>query len=320
MFDCHYDLLTYIYMRKNDVSEIKEYCKEVFTKDNISGGIFNLFYMSIKEMEEEINIPKEDINIVENLKVVNKLIKEEDILPKGIKSIIGIEGLDYLEKIEDIDTLYDLGLRSTNIVWSNDNKFGGGVRGDKRLGLTDLGEKLVRKLVQKGIAIDLSHANTRTFETIISLCKRLKDDGLDPIVFASHSNCMALCDVARNLTDEQILEIKELDGIIGLVAYKPFVSIGEPLENKEYYEEKYVEHITHLQKLTGSIDYIAASTDDMRNYNRKLKYYNSTSIYEHKEVGKRLKELLRVKGYSKGEIEKILHKNIEDKILRRIGK
>lgn len=35
----------------------------------------------------------------------------------------GIEGLDYLENIDDIDILYSLGVRSVNPVWNNDNKF-----------------------------------------------------------------------------------------------------------------------------------------------------------------------------------------------------
>ena len=45
MYDFHYDLLTYIYMNRDNLTEVKEHCKKIFS-DNISGGIFNLFYMS----------------------------------------------------------------------------------------------------------------------------------------------------------------------------------------------------------------------------------------------------------------------------------
>ena len=172
MFDCHYDLLTYIYMNKDNLREVKSHCKKTF-KDNITGGIFNLFYMSPKEMDEELGIKKEDINIIKNLKDVNKLIKENNIIPNNVKYIYGIEGLDYLEKLEDLDEIYNLGVKSTNIVWNNDNKFGGGAKGDKNRGLTDLGRKLVQKLVDKKIAIDLSHSSKKTFYDIIELCLSL---------------------------------------------------------------------------------------------------------------------------------------------------
>ena len=68
--------------------------------------------------------------------MVNTLIKENNLIPRHIKCIYGIEGLDYLEKIQDIDLIYDLGVRSANIVWNNDNKFGGGAKGNKERGLT----------------------------------------------------------------------------------------------------------------------------------------------------------------------------------------
>ena len=54
MFDLDYDLLTYIYMNKDDLRPVKRHLGKIF-KNNISGGIFNLFYMSEKEMKDEID-------------------------------------------------------------------------------------------------------------------------------------------------------------------------------------------------------------------------------------------------------------------------
>ena len=122
MFDLHYDLLTYIYMNKNNLEEVKRHIDKIF-RNNITGGIFNLFYMSEKEMYDELGIEKKDIDIIENLKVVKDIINKENLIPNNIKYTFGIEGLDYLSNISDIDKLYDLGVRSVNIVWNNDNKF-----------------------------------------------------------------------------------------------------------------------------------------------------------------------------------------------------
>ena len=127
MYDLHYDLLTYIYMNRNNINKVKRHCKRIF-KNNITGGIFNLFYMSKQEMKKELGVKSEKIEVIENLKIVKDIIDQNKLIPANIDYVFGIEGLDYLKSIDDIDTLYDLGLRSVNPVWSNENKFGGGIR------------------------------------------------------------------------------------------------------------------------------------------------------------------------------------------------
>ncbi len=316
MFDCHYDLLTYIYVNRNNLKEVKRYCKKIF-KDNITGGIFNLFYMSPQEMKEELNIKKEEIDIIENLKVVNQLIYKNNIIPKHIKYIFGIEGLDYLERIEDIDKIHNSGVRTVNIVWNNDNKFGGGAKGNKKRGLTSLGEELVKKLVDKKIVIDLSHANEKTFYDIINLCNELKRKGKNPIVLASHSNVKSLCNVPRNLSDDQIIKIKELDGVIGIVGVKPFC-IKEDRFNKDKnkYYNAYIEHIKHVKDLLGGVDNIAVSTDDMSYY--ETRYYRNFNVFKQENIKHELEKLLCDNGFITEEIEKILFKNFEEKILNKL--
>jgi len=313
MFDCHYDLFTYIYMNKTDLRKVKKYCKKIFI-DNISGGIFNLFYMSPKEMKDEHYIEYKNINIIENLKDVNFLLNKYSIIPKQIEYIKGIEGLDYLERLEDIDTIYDLGVRSVNPVWNNDNKFGGGAKGDRNRGLTDLGENLIKKLVQKNIAIDLSHTNEKTFYNIIEVCKSLKEQGENPVIIASHSNVRELCNLERNLSDEQILKIEELDGIIGVVGVKCFC---KKVKNKGMYflgecKKTYIKHIMYIKNLLGSIENIAVSTDDMSYYNTF--YYKHFNVFKQTKIKKRLEYELLKNNFSKEEIEKIMYKNFKDKI------
>lgn len=318
MFDCHYDLLTYIYMNKNNLIKVRKHCNKIF-KDNITGGIFNLFYMSPKEMKKELNINIDEINIIENLKTVNMLINQRNIIPNNIKYIYGIEGLDYLEKIEDIDKIYELGVRSVNIVWNNDNKFGGGVRGDSQKGLTLEGKKLIQKLIEKKIAIDVSHMNEKTFYDVVSICEELKSKGKDPIVFASHSNAKEICNVQRNLSDNQIIKIKELGGIIGVISVKPFC-IKEKKIDKDYnkYAQAYLNHINHIKKLLGNVENIAVSTDDMTYYKINKRYYRDFNVFKQEKMKKNLTKLLEDNNYSKEEIEKILYVNFNSKILQRL--
>lgn len=318
MFDCHYDLLTIILMYKHNKDWLESYFKEVYNSNNITGGIFNLFYMTYNEMKEEIGMDKEDINLIQNLKEAKEFIEQNKIIPEGTKYIFGIEGLDYLENIEDIDVLYDLGLRSVNPVWNNENKFGGGVRASNNIGLTELGISLVEKLVEKNIAIDLSHANEATFWDIINLCIKLKEDGKKTIVFASHSNSKTLCNVPRNLTDEQILAIKNLNGIIGVVSIKNFCVDTEDIYDSNIdFEHAYIEHISYIKKLLGGVENIAVSTDDMKYYYIYPEYYQNINIYPHCDVKTRLETGLKENGYTEKEIRLILCDNFKHKILKR---
>lgn len=317
MFDLHYDLLTQIYINKENPKKFKNYFKKIYNSKNIKGGIFNLFYMSTKEMKEELNIEAQEIDVIKNLELVTNLIKENNLIPAETKYIMGIEGLDYLNEIEDVDKIYELGIRSVNIVWNNDNKFGGGAKGNTKKGLTDLGKKLVKKLAQTNIAIDVSHANTKTFYDIIEYCQEIKKENINPIVFASHSNCKAICDVPRNLTDDQIKEIANIGGVIGVVGVKQFcIKENAFNNNKEKYYKAYVEHIKYLKNLLGGIENIAVSTDNMAYY--ETEYYKKFNIFKQKNIKIKLEKLLLKNEFTKDEIEKILCKNFENKILSKL--
>ena len=303
MFDCHCDLLTFIYINRDNIEKIKNTYNKIYNSKNITGAIFNLYFMSEKEMEDELNIKKEELNVIDMLKTVNKIIKENNIFNKNIKYIYGIEGLDYLEKISDIDILYDLGLRSTNIVWNNKNKYGAGSKIDNKYGLTNEGEELVEKLIQKNILIDLSHSNEKTFFDIIEKVKQMQKKGYNPKVFASHSNLKSICNVERNLSDKQALAIKSLNGVIGIVEYKKFISL-----NTENFEEEYLKHINYLIRLFGGIENIAVSTDDEIFYNKKIQ---NSNLYSSDKVGENIKKLLLDNNYTLEEVKNITENNIK---------
>lgn len=319
MFDCHYDLLAYILMKKHDVDFLKKYCAKVYNQNNITGGIFNLFYMNPKEMKEEIGIEKNDIHLIKNLTEVKHFIESNKLFSKDINYIFGIEGLDYLQSIDDIDILYSLGLRSTNIVWNNENKFGGGAKVNNNIGLSSLGKNLVIKLINKNIAIDLSHTNQTTFWDIIDICHYMKKQGKSPIVFASHSNARTLCDVSRNLTDEQIIAIKKLNGVIGVVSIKRFcINTLDVCNPNIDFEQEYLKHINYIRNLLGNTENIAIATDDMKYYDIEPEYYQNANVYLHYDVKDKLENALIRNGYNHFEIEQILENNFKEKILSRL--
>ena len=121
MFDSHYDLLTYIYMKykEDDLKSIQEYCKKIYNSSNIIGGIVNLFFMSEDEMKNELSINEEELNVSSMLETVVDIINNYSLLPNRKNFLFGIEGCDYIESPDELERLYSLGVRSIGIVWNS---------------------------------------------------------------------------------------------------------------------------------------------------------------------------------------------------------
>ena len=296
MIDTHYDLLTILYCcyMKKDFTYINKIRKDF---ENIDGLIANLYFMSKDEMKDELDI--EDIDVYQMFKISTNLFKE--YFPDK-KVIYSIEGCDYIKDLEELENLYKLGLRNILLVWNNENKYGSGNKSDK--GLTELGKEFIKKAVSLGISIDLSHMNKNTFWETISLLEELKSNGEKVKVIASHSNCYSLCKNKRNLDDEQILAIKKLDGIIGLVSYGPFIN-----KKEKDLEENFLKHIRYVEDLIG-INNIAIATDNMDFAKELFNVDEYISLYNHNNIKSKLTKLLS-SYYNEDEINKILYKNIE---------
>ncbi len=299
MIDTHYDLLTILYCcyLKKDFSYIEKIKKDI---TDVEGMISNLYFMNKEEMLEELQI--KDIDVFEMFKVSTNLYKENF---SNLKTIFSIEGCDYIKDEKELVNLYNLGLRNILLVWNNKNKYGSGNKTDK--GLTNLGKIFLKKAVELGISIDMSHMNKNTFWDTIDFLKELKKDNLFPKVIASHSNCYSICKHKRNLDDEQILAIKELDGLIGLVLYGPFIN-----EEEKDLEINFLKNLKHLESLIG-IDNIMISTDNMNFATDLFNIKEGISLYNHKNIKENLTKLLK-NNYNEEEINKVLYKNVDEKL------
>lgn len=318
MIDLHFDLLTKLYSSylENDFTFIEEFSKN-FNKNNVSGIIANMCFMSKKEMEEEYSKHYFDdsVSVVEMFMIAKHLL--EEYIDGDIKVILSIEGCDYVD-INDLDTLKELGLQAILPVWNEKNRYGSGNRSD--IGLTKEGVKFIWHAFELGLGVDLSHANKKTFDDIIDVARIAASTELDPVIYASHSNCYSLCDRDRNLTDEQLLKIKELNGVVGLFSNRGFV-YKDSFKNKtdnELVKDRYLEHIKHLENLFGGIDNICLSTDDMTFCGDKDPDYNLCPIFNYSSIKNDSITLLS-KEYSKEDIDKLLYGNAM-KLFNRINK
>ena len=308
IYDSHYDLLTYILMKENDPIFLQNLCHEIYRDDNIIGGIINHYYMPKNKMKEELGL--EYIDPVYDLYITNNYIEKYNLLPKKYNYLYAIEGCSYVDTT-NLNILYDLGLRSIIPVYNEDNIYGGGALGSKTRGLTDKGKELIKEAINLNIAIDISHLNNKTANDTLDYLKKLKEKGFNPIVLASHSNCHRIVPRSRNITDEIIKKIGELDGIIGIMPRKTFCS-SIPLNN---YDNAFSEHIRHIIDLIG-IDNVCIASDDMEYH--KDKAYQENAIYNIRSFANSIDNALSNNGFTREEKEKVLTKNFENKILNKL--
>lgn len=306
MIDMHYDMLSVIYncYLRNDFSYIESWIKN-YNSDNVSGLIANLYFMNEEEMKEELGEFYKGIDVVEMFRISTELFNK--YLP-NTNVLYSIEGSDYIKDENELEKLYNLGLRNILLVWNNPNKYGSGNRDN--YGLTEEGKSFLRKAIDLGICIDLSHMNKNTFYDTINLIKEEISKGKKVKAIASHSNAYSLCNHERNLDDNQLQALKEVDAIVGVVSYSAFVKdINASLEELK---DMYLKHINHIVSIMG-INNVGVSTDDMMFIRELFNDDHGKPVFNHETIKKDLTELLKEK-YTKEEIEKLLYENVYNRL------
>lgn len=183
------------------------------------------------------------------LAVVRGLEEAEAARSEGkIYAFLAIEGMEGLKDPEELDRLASLGLRLGMLTWNEENRFAAGAAQDPSKGLTDLGRRALRRMEDLRMLIDVSHLNDGGFWEVLKLAN-------GPVI-ASHSNCRALCDVPRNLTDEQLRAIRDSGGVAGVNAYNNFVH--EDPERQTV--ETLALHAAHMAEVMG-VEHVACGFD-----------------------------------------------------------
>ena len=148
---------------------------------------------------------------------------KQAIKDNRLATMLGVEGGHMIEdKIENLDALYVRGVRYLTLTWNNSTSWATSAadettKGDSlaHKGLTDHGKRIVARMNELGMLIDISHNGEQTFWDVIKLTKK-------PII-ASHSSVWRLCHHRRNLKDDQIKAIARNGGVIHLNFYAGFL-------------------------------------------------------------------------------------------------
>ena len=169
---------------------------------------------------------------------------------KGRRSVMfGIEnGLALSHDLQNVRHFAQRGVVYITLCHNGDNDICDSAKGcNTHGGLSKFGRDVVREMNDYGLMIDLSHAGEKTFYDAAELSRL-------PVV-CSHSNCRALCDHPRNLTDDQLRVLADKGGVAQITLYPGFLRTqGEATVTDA------LRHLEHAIDVMG-IDHVGIGTD-----------------------------------------------------------
>ncbi len=168
----------------------------------------------------------------------------------GRKSImLGIEnGLALDHDIANIKHFAQRGIVYITLCHNGDNDICDSARGcNTHHGVSIFGEEVIKEMNRLGIMVDLSHGGEASFYDALEISKQ-------PIV-CSHSSCKALCDVPRNLTDDQLRALAAKGGVAHTTLYHGFLRKTGEADIMDA-----IAHLEHAIQVMG-IDHVGLGTD-----------------------------------------------------------
>lgn len=208
---------------------------------------------------------------------------------KKIGFLTLMEGADPLRTPDDLYEYYQRGVRVLGPSWNNKNIFASGLESSD--GLTDKGRRLIKKMNELSVTLDLSHLNEKCFWEAIELTE------LTPV--ASHSNAKMLTEHPRNLDDQQLKSISERGGVTGIVFYNDFLKTN----NKPPTLEDIYKHTDYILNVCGE-DHVGIGTDldgaRIKDFPKEVRRISSLPA---------VAEYFLAKGYTEELVSKIMGKN-----------
>lgn len=274
------------------------------------------------------------MRIVKNANDLKQALKH-----KQLAAMMGVEGGHMIEdNLAYLDSFHKRGVCYMTLTWNNSTSWATSAKEESNdtllhqpKGLNEFGKKVVRRMNELGMMVDLSHVGEQTFWDVMKITTK-------PVLL-SHSSVYAICPVPRNLKDSQIVAVAKNGGVIDVNFYSGFIdSSFDRRENifnakhkkerdsiiaikhesylaSDYLHTKYkneveelrpplsmlIDHIDYLVKLAG-IDHVGFGSD-FDGISSTPKQLDDITSYPL------ITKALLKRGYSKKDIRKILGEN-----------
>jgi membrane dipeptidase len=149
------------------------------------------------------------------------------------------------EDLDRVDMFHGLGLRSCQLTYNDSNLAGSGCRATGRL--TEFGRRLIDRMNQRRMLLDLSHVNMETMADAIAA------SGAPAII--SHTGCAAIHEHVRNTTDVNLRALAGRGGVVGICQIRPFIT-----DRKTDNLDAWIDHIEHAVNVAG-MEHVCIGSD-----------------------------------------------------------
>lgn len=228
---------------KIDVEGLKRFNPELtdvlnnLTPTSYADLIFNKIEKIVKDNNRYLSIARTPSDLYEDKR-------------KGRKSIMfAIEnGLALEGDLANVKYFAQRGVTYITLCHNGDNDICDSARGSNlHGGVSKFGAAVIREMNRNGIMVDLSHGAEKSFYDALEISSQ-------PIV-CSHSNSKALCNVPRNLTDDQLRALAKKGGVAHITLYHGFLRKEGTASILDA-----IAHLEHAISIMG-IDYVGIGTD-----------------------------------------------------------
>lgn len=229
---------------------------------------------------------------------------DPDTTPVGM--ILTMEGADPIVEPEQLRDWYALGLRTLMLAHFGKSHYAHGTptkdadnKHDVDGPLTDWGRALLPMMNELGMPLDLTHTADQTFAEAADL--------FEGRIYSSHTACRSLAEMPRNHTDEQLKQIIERDGVIGLPMFNHFLDAAyqecSPKEMVTY--ATVADHVDHICQLAGDAKHVGIGSDADGGFGKE---HMPAQLDTHRDIVK-LAEVLSQRGYSDDDIAAVMRDN-----------
>lgn len=169
----------------------------------------------------------------------------------GLRSLLtGIEnGLAIEDDISNVQHFANRGITYITLCHNGDNQICDSARNSLNThgGVSPFGAQVITEMNRLGLMVDLSHAGEKSFYDALQISRT-------PIV-CSHSNSRALCDVPRNITDDQMRALAAAGGVCQITLYNGFLRTDGNATITDA-----IRHLEHAIDIMG-IEHVGLGTD-----------------------------------------------------------
>ena len=224
--------------------------------------------------------------------------------------ILSLEGADSIRTPRHLERAFEQGLRAVGPAHYGPGRYAMGT--DATGGLRPGGRELLKEMGRLGIILDVTH-----------LCDDSLAEALDHYegpLWASHSNCRTLVPHNRQFSDEQIRLLIQRGAVIGgaldaWMLIPGWVRGKTTPENSGVALKHVADHIDHVCQLAGNANHSGIGSDLDGAFGREQSPGDLDTIADLNK----LVEIFRTRGYSAGDIDRLMHGNYVE-FLRRTWK